>query len=48
VEWLTTTPPLTDERICLLGNHEEWLLSALDDVGAMPDWLFNGGGETAS
>jgi serine/threonine protein phosphatase 1 len=46
IEWLTTTPPLTDERICLLGNHEEWLLRALDDVSAMPDWLFNGGGET--
>ena len=46
IDWLTTTPPLTDERICLLGNHEEWLLRALDDVSAMPDWLFNGGGET--
>ena len=46
IEWLTTTPPLTDERICLLGNHEEWLLRALEDVSAMPDWLFNGGGET--
>jgi serine/threonine protein phosphatase 1 len=46
VEWLTAAPPLTDERICLLGNHEEWLLRALDDIGAMPDWLFNGGGET--
>jgi serine/threonine protein phosphatase 1 len=46
VEWLATSQPLTDERICLRGNHEELLLGALDDVAAMPDWLFNGGGET--
>lgn len=46
MEWLTKIPPLADERICLLGNHEEWLLKALDDHSHMPDWLFNGGGET--
>jgi diadenosine tetraphosphatase ApaH/serine/threonine PP2A family protein phosphatase len=46
VEWMIETPPLADERICLLGNHEDMLLQALDDPSAMRDWLFNGGGET--
>lgn len=46
VAWLTAAPPLADERICLMGNHEELLLEALDDVSAVSNWLFNGGGET--
>jgi len=46
VDWLIETPPMTDERICLLGNHEDILLHALDDTSAMTNWLYNGGGET--
>jgi serine/threonine protein phosphatase 1 len=43
---MITAPPIPDERICLLGNHEEILLNALDDTKAMANWLYNGGGET--
>jgi serine/threonine protein phosphatase 1 len=39
-------PPVADERICLLGNHEDILMQALDNTSAMANWLFNGGGET--
>jgi diadenosine tetraphosphatase ApaH/serine/threonine PP2A family protein phosphatase len=46
VEWLIETPPLGDKRICLMGNHEDLLLRALGDGSAMPNWLFNGGGQT--
>jgi serine/threonine protein phosphatase 1 len=46
IEWLIGTPPITGERICLLGNHEDILLQALDDTSAMANWLYNGGGET--
>jgi serine/threonine protein phosphatase 1 len=46
IEWLIETPPITGERICLLGNHEDILLHALDDTSAMANWLYNGGGET--
>lgn len=46
VDWMIEAPPIADERICLLGNHEDILLHALDDTSAMANWLFNGGGET--
>ena len=46
VDWMISSSPLTDERICLLGNHEDILLGALDDTEAMANWLYNGGGET--
>jgi serine/threonine protein phosphatase 1 len=46
VEWLIDAPPLTDERICLLGNHEEMLLNAVDDEEWMSNWLYNGAPET--
>lgn len=46
VEWLVESPPLADERICLLGNHEDMLLKALDDTDWMSNWLFNGAPET--
>lgn len=46
IEWLIETPPLADERICLLGNHEDMLHQALDNTSVMSNWLFNGGGET--
>lgn len=34
------------EQVCLLGNHEAWLLDFLDDPGAGAGWLMNGGAET--
>jgi len=46
VEWMAEAPLIADERICLLGNHEDMLLRALDDRSVMANWLFNGGGET--
>jgi diadenosine tetraphosphatase ApaH/serine/threonine PP2A family protein phosphatase len=46
VEWLIATPPLGERRICLMGNHEDLLLRALDDASEMSNWLYNGGGET--
>ncbi len=48
VEWLIETPPLGKERACLMGNHEDMLLKALDDAAAMPNWLFNGGDQTTA
>lgn len=46
VDWLIDVPPLGDERICLLGNHEDLLLAALADPGGLTNWLFNGGDAT--
>ncbi len=46
IEWLIKTPPLGDERICLMGNHEDLLLQAIESPAAMGNWLFNGGAET--
>jgi serine/threonine protein phosphatase 1 len=46
IEWMIDTPPITNQRVCLLGNHEEMMLRALDDRSVMANWLFNGGGET--
>jgi serine/threonine protein phosphatase 1 len=42
VEWLIDTPPLADERVCLMGNHEEMVLDAMADPGLMQQWLYNG------
>jgi serine/threonine protein phosphatase 1 len=46
VEWLIETPPLANERICLLGNHEEMMLRALADPSEFKLWLLNGGEAT--
>ena len=43
VEWLTSDTSAADERICLLGNHEDMLLEVLYSAEAMPHWLGNGG-----
>jgi len=32
--------------VCLMGNHEEILLSAVDDPADVPWWMDNGGGTT--
>jgi serine/threonine protein phosphatase 1 len=46
VEWLIGTPPLANERICLLGNHEDMLLDAMVKPDAFANWLHNGGDAT--
>ena len=46
VEWLIDTPPLTDRRVCLKGNHEAMLLAALSDPVWLQHWLSNGAGAT--
>jgi serine/threonine protein phosphatase 1 len=43
---MITEPHICDERICLMGNHEDMLLAALRDPNAMGDWFFNGGVQT--
>ncbi len=43
LEWLISASPATDERTCLLGNHEDMLLRVVDDPEATPTWLQNGG-----
>jgi serine/threonine protein phosphatase 1 len=35
-----------DEIVCLRGNHEDLLLSAIDDEANEPNWLINGGTST--
>lgn len=42
VEWLIDAPPLADERVCLMGNHEEMLLDAIAEPTFMGPWLHNG------
>jgi serine/threonine protein phosphatase 1 len=34
------------DMICLMGNHEEILLAAVDDPSNIPWWMDNGGGTT--
>ena len=46
LDWLLDAPPATDERICLLGNHEDMLLSALGEPAFLDQWLVNGGRAT--
>lgn len=43
IDWLLDTPPLADERICLMGNHEDMLLAALTGPEGVANWLHNGG-----
>ena len=46
VERLIGSPPLADERICLIGNHEDMLLDALAEPDGFANWLHNGGDAT--
>lgn len=46
IEWLTSTVPLADQRVCLMGNHEQMLLAACSDPFAVENWLMNGGVNT--
>jgi serine/threonine protein phosphatase 1 len=43
LEWMVSSPLLADERICLLGNHEDMLLQVIADSEATWQWLQNGG-----
>jgi len=46
IDWLMEAPSRADRRICLMGNHEEMLLTALADPGVTNTWLYNGGDAT--
>ncbi len=48
IEHLTQDPPDRFERICLIGNHESFLLRFLGDHTVAANWLDNGGRETLS
>ena len=43
IEWLVRSQPACDERICLMGNHEDLLLAALDREDEVALWFYNGG-----
>jgi serine/threonine protein phosphatase 1 len=43
IDWMLDTPPLTDQRICMMGNHEDMLLAALAGPDGVANWLHNGG-----
>lgn len=46
IEHLRGEPPASFERICLIGNHEAYLLRFLEDSAVAPAWMANGGRET--
>ena len=46
VERLASPDRLADQRVCLLGNHEQMLLEAYSDPAAVEGWLVNGGVHT--
>lgn len=43
LEFLDSKP---ENLRCICGNHEDFMLGALDGGTALADWLSNGGGET--
>lgn len=46
IDRLLAGPPAGFEQVCLMGNHEAWLLDFLRDARAGNGWLMNGGGAT--
>jgi len=46
VDWLMAGTSTGEERICLMGNHEDMLLRFLDDPLMLPLWAQNGGDAT--
>ena len=46
IDHLIAPPPDGFERICLIGNHEEFVLRFLESPGDGSVWLMNGGRET--
>lgn len=43
IERIMAGPPPGFQQICLLGNHESWLLDFLDDAKAGAGWFLSGG-----
>ena len=48
IEHLIQEAPPSFERICLIGNHESYVLRFIDDSSVAGNWLDNGGRETLS
>lgn len=46
IDRLLAGPPEGFEQVCLMGNHESWLLDFLVDCRAGAGWIANGGGAT--
>jgi len=46
VELLCGEPLANFQHICLKGNHEQSLLTFLEDIDIGPSWLYYGGAET--
>ncbi len=46
IELIANRPFAGFETVCLTGNHEEMMLTFLDDVAIGPTWLSNGGDAT--
>lgn len=46
IEHLRGEAPASFERICLIGNHESYLLRFIEDSSVAAKWLENGGRET--
>ncbi len=46
IDHMLEPPPAGFERVCLKGNHEDFLLKFLADISVGPVWLANGGRET--
>lgn len=46
IEHLLQAPPVPFERVCLIGNHESYMLRYLEDSLVAEAWLANGGRET--
>lgn len=46
IEHLMAPPPDGFERVCLKGNHEDFMLHFLDDASVGGSWFANGGVET--
>lgn len=43
---LIAGPPPGFAQVCLMGNHEAWMLDFLAEANAGAGWLMNGGGAT--
>lgn len=46
IDRLIAGPPDGFEQICLMGNHEAWMLEFLENAQVGNGWLMNGGGAT--
>ena len=46
IQRLLDGPPPGFEQVCLIGNHEAWLLDFLQNTASGPGWLMNGGAAT--